>query len=162
MQQYNRPLNMLHTSLILHPILENGTVPGKNRLPETAENVCSQTARLYASVGYTEPWIGYLAEIGGCIVGGCAFTSAPKSGRVEIAYYTFPDYENRGIGTMMANELVAMAKREYPSVIIFAQTLPQKNASTCILEKNGFKKIKDVIHPEEGLVWEWELLPNRN
>ncbi len=40
-----------------------------------------------------------------------------------------------------------------------AQTLPEKNASTRILEKLGFSFMGPVQHPEDGEVWEWRLRP---
>lgn len=106
----------------------------------------------------TLPWCAYFAEQNHQLVGTCAFKSKPINGRVEIAYFTFPDYENRGIATRMANHLVNLAKAEDPSLIVFAQTLPRLNASTRILRKQGFVHTRTVNHPEDGEVWEWELI----
>ncbi len=38
-----------------------------------------------------------------------------------------------------------------------AHTLPEHNASTKVLEKCGFKLVGEVMHPEDGLIWRWEL-----
>ena len=38
-----------------------------------------------------------------------------------------------------------------------AQTLPEENASTRILKKCGYKPRGAVNHPEDGLIWLWEL-----
>lgn len=43
---------------------------------------------------------------------------------------------------------------------MIAQTLPEENASTSILKKLGFSMIGTVEHPDNGLVWEWELQPD--
>lgn len=45
----------------------------------------------------------------GVAVGTCGFKSSPDQGRVEIAYFTFPDFEGRGLATAMAGELLAIA-----------------------------------------------------
>jgi RimJ/RimL family protein N-acetyltransferase len=75
---------------------------------------------------------------------------------VEIAYFTFPGNEGRGIATRMASELVAIARQNGVRAVK-AQTLPRENASTRILEKLGFSKAGSVRHPEDGEVWEWRL-----
>jgi ribosomal-protein-alanine N-acetyltransferase len=110
---------------------------------------------LYAREGFVTPWVGYLALNDNTYVGMCAFKSPPNSNRVEIAVQTFPEYEGRGIGTQMALELVALARQAQPAVIITAQTLPEKNASTAILEKSGFELFGELEHPDDGVVWEW-------
>ena len=59
------------------------------------------TADLYRSSGFAPPWIGYVAVSEGRAVGTCAFKCAPVEGRVEIAYFTFPEFEGRGLATAM-------------------------------------------------------------
>ena len=110
---------------------------------------------LYAREGFVTPWIGYLALNDNSYVGMCAFKSPPNSNRVEIACQTFPEYQGRGIGTLMTRELIALARQAQPAVIIAAQTLPEKSASTAILEKNGFELFGELEHPDDGVVWEW-------
>jgi len=39
---------------------------------------------------------------------------------------------------------------------IRAHTLPQRNASTRILEKCGFRQTGEIDHPTDGLIWRWE------
>jgi hypothetical protein len=126
-------------------------------LDEVATGVCAATARLYEKVGYVSPWLGYLALFNERVVGICSFTAPPASGKVEIAYFTFPEFERRGLATSMARELVILAKATEPGIIVTAQTLPQRNASTRILEKLGFAQMRTVVDPEVGEVWEWEL-----
>jgi hypothetical protein len=40
---------------------------------------------------------------------------------------------------------------------VAAQTLPEENASTSVLKKLQFSFVGSVEHPEDGLVWEWQL-----
>jgi hypothetical protein len=39
---------------------------------------------------------------------------------------------------------------------VFAQTLPERNASHRILEKLGFEAVGTINHPEDGEVLEWQ------
>ncbi len=126
-------------------------------LPDAAREVVGMMESVYACSSFSPPWIGYMVLRDNQWIGTCAFKSPPKEGRVEIAYFTFPGHEGQGIGGEMAAWLVATARRESPETIIFAQTLPEENASTRILRKNGFVQLREVHHPEDGLVREWEL-----
>ena len=121
-----------------------------------ASQVVEATTQLYKAVGYEPPWIGYLAIENGSCVGSCAFKSPPTNNRVEIAYFTFPGHESRGVATQMASALIRIATNEAPAVTVAAQTLPEENASTSVLKKLQFSFVGCVEHPEDGLVWEWQ------
>ncbi|HWV15007.1 MAG TPA: GNAT family N-acetyltransferase [Cellvibrio sp.] len=125
------------------------------RKHERVLSVCGSVLDMYKHTRQSSPWLGYLCQIDKQWVGTCAFKGNPQQGRVEIAYFTFPEYEGKGYATAMAARLVAMAKSEDPHIEVFAQTLPVNNASTHILQKLGFKFLKEIVHSEDGLVWEW-------
>ena len=111
------------------------------------------------SVGVISPWIGYLAvdKPSRTIVGTCAFKGGPNQEKtVEIAYFTFPDYEGKGYATAMAHSLIQMALSHPDAPRIIAHTLPHSNASTRVLQKVGMQFVGDVIDPEDGPVWQWE------
>ncbi|HEX2552176.1 MAG TPA: GNAT family N-acetyltransferase [Microvirga sp.] len=114
---------------------------------------------LFRRTGAREPWIAYIAtERSGreaAVVGTCAFKDAPRDGRVEIAYFTFPGHEGRGIGRTMAAALVEIARSQGSVVEVVAHTLPQASASTRILERLGFAHTGTVVDPEDGPVWRW-------
>lgn len=140
----------------LIPIDRDGAPRGSVAdLPDVARDAVRATATLYTTVGFEEPWIGYLAVADETPVGTCGFKSPPREGRVEIAYFTFPEYEGRGVAVAMATELVAMARQQASSLVVAAQTLPARNASHRVLEKLGFRHVQTVDHPEDGTVWEW-------
>ena len=147
--------------LELIAITENGELakPAPST-PEVAAEVVGATTRLYRAVGYEPPWIGYLAIENGDCVGACGFKSPPQNSRVEIAYFTFPEHEARGVATRMASELIRMALDKMSAVKVTAQTLPEENASTSILKKLRFRFVGTIEHPEDGLVWEWQLSDN--
>lgn len=126
-------------------------------LSEMVRSVGDSTVGVYQKTGYVRPWIGYLAEREGRVVGTCAFKSPPQEGRVEIAYFTFPEYEGKGVATQMARRLVQIARDADRGIGIVAQTLPQECASTSILRKLGFHR-NGVAHDDEvGDVWEWKM-----
>jgi RimJ/RimL family protein N-acetyltransferase len=124
-------------------------------LPEVAGPVVESTVRLYSRSGWIPPWIGYLGFEGLDCVGTCAFTGPPREGVVEIAYFTFPGHEGRGVATRMAKGLLSIAGSFAPEVSVTAHTLPQEGASTRILRKTGFTFTGPATHPQDGLIWVW-------
>ena len=130
--------------------------PIENLAPALVE-VFGVTATYFESVGYIPPWVGYLAVADGVAVGAGAFKGPPKSSKVEIAYYTLPEFQNRGFGAETARQLVDIAHAATPAVQVIAQTLPTPSASTSILQKLGFRNVGTIDHPEDGPVWEWCL-----
>ncbi len=114
--------------------------------------------KLYDKLGYHEPWIGYFAQQEEQIIGTCAFKGKPINGKVELAYFTFQRFEKQGLASTMCRQLVEISRQTDPKILITARTLPESNASTRILEKNGFTCIGKIVDPEEGEVWEWHFL----
>jgi RimJ/RimL family protein N-acetyltransferase len=128
-----------------------------SEISETAAEVMAATAEMYRTSGFEPPWIGYLAVDETQVVGTCAFKCAPVDERVEIAYFTFPEFEGRGIATAMAKELIALTRATRPGLLITSQTRAERNASNAILGKLGFTFAGPVLHPEDGEIWEWHL-----
>lgn len=125
--------------------------------PEIRENVL-QTINFYKQNGFIPPWIGYCAIKDNVIVGLAGFKGQPINGEVEIGYGTNEAFRRQGIGTEICKLMVKLSKETNPEVIITARTLPEKNFSTKILEKNGFQ-FQGVVHDkEDGEVWEWKHL----
>jgi RimJ/RimL family protein N-acetyltransferase len=142
--------------LELIPIERNGNLRGFDGvLPDVTRDVLRATASMYDAVGFQEPWIGYLAVESTVVVGACGFKTPPRSGRVEIAYFTFPGNEGRGVATAMAAKLLQIAAMTKPGIRVIAQTLPERSASHRVLEKLGFQQTGTVDHPEDGVVVEW-------
>ncbi|MEZ6005892.1 MAG: GNAT family protein [Planctomycetota bacterium] len=115
------------------------------------------TQELYAKVGFVAPFGCYLCLENGVVVGTCGFKAPPADGSVEIAYFSFPGHEGRGLATAMADFLVRTCRGADPDLAIRAQTLPDNGASHRVLEKLAFERGDDVQHVEDGLVWEWHL-----
>ena len=90
---------------------------------EFLKQLCTSTIAMYPNQLPMLPWVGYLAEKNGVFVGTCAYKSSPENGEVEIAYFTFPEYEGQGVATLMAQWLLNIANQHGVSCVK-AQTLP--------------------------------------
>ena len=115
----------------------------------------------YKRVGFNPPWICYFVQLDDQMVAAAAFKGKPLDNKVEIAYGTFDQFQNRGIGTRVADTLVKLALQTDPSVRVTAQTLKEDNYSVKILRKNNFVLIGTAMDEDEGEVWEWEYLPRK-
>jgi [ribosomal protein S5]-alanine N-acetyltransferase len=123
--------------------------------PSCAETIF-MTLEFYQRTGYDPPWICYYAKLNDQLVGSGGFKGKTRNGIIEIAYVTFEHFRKQGIGSMICKELVTLANKANPALKITARTLPEKNYSTRILEKNNFIFTGIVNDPEDGDVWEWE------
>ena len=91
------------------------------------------------------------------VVGTCGFKGPPDAdGVVEIAYGVAPEYQGKGYATEAARALTDYAFSRGKVRVVRAHTRPEPNASTRVLTKCGFRRIGEVIDPEDGLVWRWE------
>lgn len=114
----------------------------------------------YTGAAPPHPWAGYLAvdKTTREIHGTCAFKGAPDEyGCVEIAYFTFPGFEGRGNAVAMASSLLRIALASPQITKVIAHTLPERNASTRVLEKSGFAFVGDFEDPQDGHVWRWQI-----
>ncbi len=124
---------------------------------EFVAHAVKATLELYQRKGFVPPWVGYLAEEETRIVGGCGFAGPPVNGEAEIAYFTLPGNENKGIATRMATELMRIARQTSGSEIFIAHTLPFEGPSTSVLKKLGFECLGIIDHPEDGQIWKWQV-----
>ena len=117
-------------------------------------------SNFYPKSGFNPPWVGYVLIRDDVIVGTCGFTGTPKNNTVEIAYWTFETHEGQGVASFACGELVKIARQEISDLTIIAHTAPEHNASTHILEKNGFIKTGIERDDEIGEAWKWQLAMN--
>lgn len=107
------------------------------------------------------PFNAYWAARGGVIVGLCSFKRGLDAQRaVEIAYFTFADFEGQGVARGMVAALTVIARRAGAAAVT-ARTLPEKNASGSVLTRSGFSWLGEIEDPEDGRVWAWrrEIAP---
>src|ERR1700740_1281623 len=90
---------------------------------------CSKSLQMcidfYKRVGFNPPWICYYVQLDDQLVAAAAFKGKPIDNKVEIAYGTFDQFQNQGIGTRIADTLVKLALQTNPSVRVTAQTLKE-------------------------------------
>lgn len=130
------------------------------RLAEAVLRVVGRTAAPPPDALDQRHWGGYLAVNSESreIVGSCAYKTPPTDdGSIEIAYFTYPGFEGRGFATMMAGRLIEVARLSRAVRRVIAHTLPETNASTRVLQKVGMDFVGEVIEPDDGRVWRWQL-----
>jgi len=92
------------------------------------------------------------------LVGLGGFKSVPDSQRtVEIGYSVAPSYQGKGFATSAARQLIEIALASKLVSCVCAHTLAERNASTRVLEKCGMAKVSEIIDPEDGKLWRWEI-----
>lgn len=106
------------------------------------------------------PWLPYLFVFrpDQALVGAGGFASVPDSDRtVEIGYSIAPSYQNRGFASSAARQLIEIAFASNLVDCVCAHTLAEPSASTRVLEKCGMNRVSEVISPEDGKLWRWEI-----
>ena len=119
------------------------------------QQLISMYEDFYPKAGFIIPWIGYFIIREEQIVGSCGFVGQPKDGKVEIACWTFKEFEKQGVASFACKELVSIAYQTTPNLTITAKTAPEHNASTKILENNNFVFTEIVQDNEIGDAWLW-------
>jgi len=106
-----------------------------------------------------DPWVHgfHVVDDTGATVGLGAFKGPPVDGVVEIAYAIEPDQQGKGHATAAARALAEFAFASGQVRVVCAHTLPDGIASQRVLLKSGFEKIGEVVDPEDGLVWRFEM-----
>jgi RimJ/RimL family protein N-acetyltransferase len=115
-------------------------------------------ARMHALTA-PDPWIcsfNMVLRASGDVIGSCGFKGPPCESTVEIGYGVEPGHQGRGYATEAARALVAYAIDNGVRTVR-AHTLPDSSASTAVLTKCGFEWVGEVVDPEDGLVWRWEI-----
>lgn len=78
-------------------------------------------------------------------------------GMVELGYAIAPPYRRRGLATEATEGMIAYAFAHPEIKRVDAHTLPERNASTGVLEKVGMKFLGAVHDPDDGEIWHWGL-----
>lgn len=110
-----------------------------------------------------DPWtlaFTIIERAGGSAVGSCAFKGPPDAGGVvEIAYGIDAPHRGRGFATEAAGALAAFAFGDGRVRAVRAHTKADTGASARVLARCGFRRVGEVIDPEDGLVCRWERGP---
>jgi RimJ/RimL family protein N-acetyltransferase len=129
------------------------------RLHEVSQTVAQDSLAFMKTFPLeTSPdWFGHLVIEGESqqMVGICSLKGPVVEGTVEMAYFTLPGFEGRGIGTAMARFTLDRAIVLQDVRRVIAHTAPEHNASTRILEKIGMRFVCEEM--EDGIaVWLWQ------
>lgn len=141
--------------MILRPIALNEDKTNEAYASADCQLLLTIYDDFYPKTGFNIPWVGYFVVRQDKIVGSCGFVGQPKDGKVEIAYWTFKEFEGQGIASFACKELVAIAYQTDPGLTITAKSAPEHNASTKILEHMNFVFTEIVQDEEIGDAWLW-------
>ena len=120
--------------------------------PEWLERIRESTEPNLWTYGF-----GVFERAHGVDVGHAGFKGPPNAdGMVEIAYGIYPAFQRRGFATEAAEGLAAYALNDDRVRLVWAHTKPENGASARMLEKCGFRRLGEVMDPDDGLVWRWE------
>jgi RimJ/RimL family protein N-acetyltransferase len=128
--------------------------------PEVRVQISPHWLALLEKSAPKDPWVhGFnVANDSGLVVGLASFKGPPVDGMVEIAYAIEPDQQGKGYATFAARALASFALESGQVRVVRAHTLPDGIASQRVLLKAGFSNVGEVVDPEDGLVWQFELL----
>jgi RimJ/RimL family protein N-acetyltransferase len=68
-----------------------------------------------------------------------------------------PEHQGKGYATAAARAMVAFALESPEVRKVLAHTLPTGVASQRVLLKAGFRHVGEIVDPEDGLVWRFEI-----
>ena len=91
------------------------------------------------------------------LLGSCGYKGDPKNGMVEIGYEVAEAYRGFGLATEIARALIKKAFENSEVQYVQAHTLAEGNESGSVLKKCGMQKMEELIDPEDGKVWRWEI-----
>lgn len=91
------------------------------------------------------------------LIGSGGFVGPPQDGVVEIGYEIAPEFRGNGMGIAAARALVEKACATGIVNTVTANTLAEDNPSTGVLRRLGFTQTHELVDPEDGPIWRWEL-----
>ena len=92
----------------------------------------------------------------GALIGNGGWKGPPLDGAAELGYAVAPARQGRGVATAVVRELAGRARAAGLRMVV-AHTLAAESASTSVLTRCRFVQVSELIDPDEGPVWRWEL-----
>lgn len=90
------------------------------------------------------------------LVGNAGRKGEPVDGAAELGYAVAPTRRGRGIATAVLRELLARARAARLRTVV-AHMLAEPSPSTSVLLRCGFAHVADLVDPNDGPIWRWEL-----
>jgi [ribosomal protein S5]-alanine N-acetyltransferase len=106
------------------------------------------------------PWLPYLFIFlpDQALIGFGGFKSVPDAQRtIEVGYSVAPSYQNRGFATSVTRQFIAIAFESGLVDCVCAHTLAEPNASASVLVKCGMTQVSELVDPDVGTLWRWEI-----
>lgn len=123
-------------------------------LPHSREQLAAAAAQHRA---WWTPWL-FVQACEETLIGLGGFKGPPAAdGVVELGYGIAPDWRGRGYATEATRALILLAHQQPGVTRICAHTLAQTGASTRVLAKCGLLRVAELVDPEDGPIWRWEL-----
>jgi [ribosomal protein S5]-alanine N-acetyltransferase len=88
------------------------------------------------------------------VIGLGGFTGPPTDGAVEIGFSIAPAHRGRGHANETARRWLDITRGV---TLVCAHTLAGEKPSTAVLRRLGFRRTAELIDPEVGAVWRWEV-----
>lgn len=125
--------------------------------PQFPESIDFTIARLREHPDQAEWWMHFFLLPDSTLIGSGGYVGPPQDGVVEFGYEVAPEFRGRGLGIAAASAMVDKAAATGAVSMVIAHTLAHDNPSTGVLRRLGFTKTGELIDPEEGPIWRWEL-----
>jgi RimJ/RimL family protein N-acetyltransferase len=91
------------------------------------------------------------------LIGSGGYVGPPQDGVVEFGYEVAPEFRGKGLGVAAAKAMVDKAAATGAVSMVIAHTLAHENPSTRTLRRLGFSRTGELVDPEDGPIWRWEL-----
>ena len=125
--------------------------------PEFPESIDFTIARLTEHPDQSEWWMHFFLLPDATLIGSGGYVGPPQDGVVEFGYEVAPEFRGKGLGLAAATAMVDKAAGTGAVSMVIAHTLAHENPSTCVLRRLGFAKTGELVDPEDGPIWRWEL-----
>lgn len=93
----------------------------------------------------------------GELLGNGGYCGLPKDGFVELGYEIAPEHRGQGWAQRAVRALLPQAWAEPAVDVVLAHTLCERNASTSVLERCGFRFEAEIPNEEFRAIWRWVL-----
>jgi [ribosomal protein S5]-alanine N-acetyltransferase len=124
--------------------------------PEFGESIGFTLDRLREHPDEGDWWMHFFV-CRDALIGSGGFVGPPQDGIVEIGYEIAPAFRGKGLGTAAAAALVEKARACGTATKVVANTPAHDNPSTGVLRSLGFGWTRELVDPDDGPVWRWEL-----
>jgi [ribosomal protein S5]-alanine N-acetyltransferase len=125
--------------------------------PQFPESIDFTIARLREHPDQAEWWMHFFLLPDTTLIGSGGYVGPPQDGVVEFGYEVAPAFRGKGLGVAAAKAMVDKATATGQVSTVIAHTLAHENPSTGVLGHLGFANTAELVDPEDGPIWRWEL-----